>query len=79
MIFKRSGGEVAIMKYFVKHFEGGFQVLEKEGDDEIAIASFHKDPQTQTGQKSKAQRLAEEYCDFLNQKDLAKDDSLTFD
>ena len=37
------------MKYFVKHFEGGFPALEKEGDDEIAIASFHKDPQTQTG------------------------------
>ena len=53
--------------------------MEKEGDDEIAIASFHKDPQTQTGQKSKAQRRAEEYCDFLNQKDLAKDDSMTFD
>lgn len=67
------------MKYFVKHFEGGFQVLEKEGDDEIAIASFHKDLQTQTGQKSKAQRRAEEYCDFLNQKDLAGNDSLTFD
>jgi hypothetical protein len=67
------------MKYFVKHFEGGFQVLEKEGDNEIAIASFHKNPQTQTGQKSTAQRRAEEYCDFLNQKDLAGDDSLTFD
>ena len=67
------------MKYVVKHFEGGFQVLEKEGDNEIAIASFHKDPQMQTGQKSTAQRRAEEYCDFLNQKDLAGDDSLTFD
>jgi len=67
------------MKYIVKHFEGGFQVLEKEGDDEIAIASFHKDPQTQTGQKSRAQRRAEEYCDFLNQKDLRGDDTLTFE
>ena len=67
------------MKYFVKHFEGGFQVLEKEGDGEFAIASFHKDPHTQTGQKSKAQRRAEEYCDFLSQKDLEDDDSLSFD
>lgn len=67
------------MKYFVKHFEGGFRVLEKQGDAEIAIASFHKEPQMQTGQKSKAQRQAEEYCDLLNQKDLAGDDSLTFD
>jgi hypothetical protein len=67
------------MKYFVKHFEGGFQVFEKEGDTEITIASFHKDPQTQTGQKSMAQRRAEEYCEFLNHRNLADDDSLTFD
>ncbi|MFZ0613246.1 MAG: hypothetical protein WAM73_13490 [Desulfobacterales bacterium] len=67
------------MKYVVKHFEGGFQVLEKEGGTETTIASFHKDHQAQSGKKSKAQQRAEEYCEFLNQKDLGDDDSLTFD
>ena len=57
------------MKYFIKHFEDGYQVLEKDGSEEILIASFHREPQTQSGQKSSAQRRAEEYCDLLNQKD----------
>lgn len=71
--------QVSIMKYVVKHFEGGFQVLEKKGDTETAIASFHRDHQAQSGKKSEAQRRAEEYCEFLNQKDLADDGSLTFE
>ncbi|MFO7684656.1 MAG: hypothetical protein R6V60_01055 [Desulfobacterales bacterium] len=54
-------------------------MFEKEGDNEITIASFHKDPQTQSGQKSMAQRRAEEYCEFLNHRNLADEDSLTFD
>ncbi|MFZ0240332.1 MAG: hypothetical protein WAL90_01710 [Desulfobacterales bacterium] len=67
------------MKYVVKHFDGGFQVLEKEGGTETVIASFHKDRQAQSGKKSMAQRRAEEYCEFLNHKDLADGDSLTFE
>ncbi len=67
------------MKYVVKHYEGGFQVLEKEGGTETVIASFHTDHCARSGKKSKAQQRAEEYCDFLNQKDLADGASLTFD
>jgi hypothetical protein len=63
------------MKYLVKHFEGGYQVFEQDSDSEILIASFHKGPETSTGEKSSAQLRAEEYCDFLNQKEL-KDDFL---
>lgn len=58
------------MKFFVKHFDEGYQVFEKDGDAEILIASFHKGLQTRTGEKSMAQLRAEEYCDFLNQKDI---------
>ena len=61
------------MRYLVKHFEGGYQVFEQDGDSEKLIASFHKDPQTSTGEKSPAQLRAEEYCDFLNHKDLEGD------
>jgi hypothetical protein len=57
------------MKYFIKHFEDGYQVFEKDGEEEILIASFHREPHTQSGKKSSAQRRAEEYCDLLNQKD----------
>jgi hypothetical protein len=57
------------MKYFIRHFEDGYQVFEKDGEEEILIASFHRDPQTESGKKSSAQRRAEEYCDLLNQKD----------
>jgi hypothetical protein len=63
------------MKYRVKHYAGGFQVFEQDGDTEKLIASFHKGPETSTGEKSAAQLRAEEYCDFLNHKDL-KDDFL---
>jgi len=69
----------AIMKYVVKHYEGGYQVLEKEGGTETAIASFHTDHRARSGKKSKAQQRAEEYCEFLNQKDLGDGASLTFD
>ncbi|UCH19475.1 MAG: hypothetical protein JSU83_12855 [Deltaproteobacteria bacterium] len=58
------------MKYFVKHFDEGYQVFEKDGDSEILIASFHKGPKTRTGEKSLSQQRAEEYCDSLNQKDI---------
>ena len=61
------------MKYLIKHFDGGFQVVEKSGENEILIASFHKNDITQTGAKSEAQLRAEEYCDFLNQKDAEGD------
>ncbi len=61
------------MKYLVKHFEGGYQVFEQDGDSETLIASFHKGPETSTGEKSQAQLRAEEYCDFLNQKELKGD------
>jgi hypothetical protein len=57
------------MKYFIRHFEDGYQVFEKDGEEEILIASFHREPKTRSGQKSPAQRRAEEYCDLLNQKD----------
>lgn len=67
------------MTYFVKHFEGGYQVIERDGDTEMLIASFHKEPQTQTGQKSLAQRRAEEYCDFLKQKEIKGPATLDFD
>jgi hypothetical protein len=61
------------MKYLVKHYAGGYQVFEQDGDSEKLIASFHKDPETSTGAKSPAQLRAEEYCDFLNHKDLEGD------
>ena len=67
------------MKYVVRHFEGGFQVLESEDGTETLIASFHKESQTQTGQKSSAQRRAEEYCDFLNQRDINGVENFGFD
>ena len=57
------------MKYTVKHYESGFQVFENDGGTEILIASFHKEPRTRVGEKSSAQIRAEEYCEFLNQKD----------
>ena len=56
------------MEYFIRHFEGGYQVFEKDGDQETLIASFHREPKTESGKKSLAQRRAEEYCDLLNQK-----------
>ena len=61
------------MKFSIKHYDGGFQVIEKSGEDEILIASFHKSDVTKTGAKSEAQLRAEEYCDFLNQKDAEGD------
>lgn len=67
------------MKYFIKHFEDGYQVFQKEGGEEELIASFHKRANTRTGEKSLAQRRAEEYCDFLNQQDLKGEFSLDFD
>ena len=67
------------MKFVVSHFEGGFQVVETETGVETLIASFHKDPQMKTGQKSLAQKRAEEYCDILNQSELKKDAALDFD
>ena len=57
------------MNYYIKHFEGGYQVFESGGEEDMLIASFHKEPQTKSGQKSLAQRRAEEYCDLLNQRD----------
>ena len=65
------------MKYFVRHYEGGYQVFEKENEREILIASFHREHSTRSGVKSQAQRRAEEYCDMLNQ--LSADDDLTFE
>ncbi len=67
------------MKYVVKHYEGGFQVLESEDGAETLIASFHKKPQMQTGRKSLAQQRAEEYCDFLNQRDISDETAFDFD
>ena len=32
------------MKFIVRHFEGGFQVVETGNGTEMLIASFHKDP-----------------------------------
>jgi len=61
------------MKFIVKHCEGGYQVCEKDGPSDILIATFHKGSQTRTGEKSQAQLRAEEYCDFLNQKDIGDD------
>jgi len=40
------------MNYLVKHYEGGYQVFEQDGDSEKLIASFHKDPETSTGKKT---------------------------
>jgi len=65
-----------MVKYFVKHFEDGYQVFEKTTENEELIASFHKGAHTRTGEKSLAQRRAEEYCDFLNQQDLKGEFSL---
>jgi hypothetical protein len=67
------------VEYIIKHFEDGYQVFQKEGEAEELIASFHKGARTRTGEKSLAQRRAEEYCDFLNQKDLKEGFSLDFD
>jgi len=67
------------VKYFIKHYEGGYQVFEKSGGEEELIASFHKGPQTRTGEKSLAQQRAEEYCDFLNQQELKGEYPLDFD
>lgn len=64
------------MKYFVTHYKDGYQVLEQDGEREILIASFHREPGTRVGTKSLAQRRAEEYCDMLNQ--INPDDGLTF-
>ena len=61
------------MKYFVRHFDDGYQVYEKDGDSEVLIASFHRGPKTKSGQKSTAQLRAEEYCDLLNQKETQGD------
>jgi hypothetical protein len=65
------------MKYFVRHFEDGYQVFESSSDQEILIASFHREPNTQVGEKSLAQKRAEEYCERLNQS--SSDDELVFD
>ncbi len=67
------------MKFVVKHFEGGYQVWESVDRTERLIASFHKAGHTETGQKTLAQRRAEEYCDFLNQRDIEGADDLVFD
>lgn len=67
------------MKYVVRHFEGGFQVSESVDGTETLIVSFHKESQTQIGQKSLAQRRAEEYCDFLNQRDISGAEDFDFD
>jgi hypothetical protein len=67
------------MKYIVRHFEGGFQVFESDDETETLIASFHKEPRVQTGQRSLAQQRAEEYCDFLNQSGLNGAAPLDFD
>jgi hypothetical protein len=67
------------MKYVVRHFDGGFQVVEMESGQETLIASFHKDPLMKTGQKSLAQKRAEKYCEILNQSDLEKNTTLDFD
>ena len=67
------------MKYVVRHFERGFQVLESENGTETLIASFHKESETRSGQKSLAQRRAEEYCDFLNQRDISGTNDFDFD
>ena len=61
------------MKYIVKHYEGGYQVFECSDSAEIIIASFHRDPLTNTGEKSQAQKRAEEYCDYLNRGDADGD------
>ena len=65
------------MKYFVRHFKDGYQVFESSNDEEILIASFHREPNTQVGAKSLAQQRAEEYCDKLNQS--SADDELVFE
>ena len=67
------------MKYFVKHYDDGYQVCERDGESEILIASFHRGPHTQSGKKSPSQLRAEEYCDFLNQKESAGDFFLDLD
>ena len=61
------------MKYFVTHYEDGYQVFERDGDSQILIASFPRGSLTRTGEKSQAQQRAEEYCDFLNHKDTEED------
>ncbi len=48
-------------------------MCEKDGASEILISTFHKGPNTRTGEKSQAQIRAEEYCDSLNQKDIGDD------
>jgi hypothetical protein len=64
------------MKYIVKHCDEGYQVIEKDGTDEILIATFHKGPKTRTGEKSQTQIRAEEYCEHLNRKDIGEDFTL---
>ena len=54
------------MKFFVRHYEDGYQVFEKSDGQETLIASFHREPNTPVGEKSLAQQRAEEYCDRLN-------------
>ena len=54
------------MKYIVKHYEDGYQVFECTDSSEVLIASFHRETLTSTGEKSRAQKRAEEYCDYLN-------------
>jgi hypothetical protein len=61
------------MEYIVKHYEDGYQVFECNDQTETLIASFHREPQTSTGKKSRAQIRAEEYCDFLNRNDTGQD------
>ncbi len=67
------------MKFVVRHFEGGFQVMESENGTNTLIASFHKEPHTRIGKKSLAQRRAEEYCEFLNQRDISGTEDFDFD
>jgi len=62
------------MKFYVNHFEGGYQVFERSDDTDILIASFHRSARTKPGEKSLAQRRAEEYCDLLNQGGGSGDD-----
>jgi len=64
------------MKYIVKHCDAGYQVFEKDGAEEILIATFHKGLKTRTGEKSHTQIRAEEYCQFLNQKDIGENFTL---
>lgn len=61
------------MKFSVQLYDSGYQVVENDAGDPIVVALFPKDDTTQTGAKSEAQLRAEEYCDYLNQKEVEGD------